>query len=48
MSSVEDDAAEVAEVPGEDGCVASVSHSHDGEVGEIDAGVGVLLAEVEC
>ena len=48
VASVEDDAAEVPEVPGEDGCGAGVSHGHDGQVGEVYAGVGVLLAEVEC
>ena len=47
VASFEYDASEVSEVPGENACVASVSHGHDRQISEVDAGIGVLLPQVE-
>jgi len=47
MAALQNHASEVAEVPGEYGCVPGVSHCHDGQVGEVGAGIDILFAEVE-
>ena len=47
VAALQDDGAEVAEVPGEDSGVPVMGHRHHDQVGEVNAGVGVPFAEFE-
>lgn len=47
VALVEYDGAEVSVVPRQDPGIADRSHGHDREVGQVDAGVGVSVGEVE-